>query len=216
MCFNRKTSRSMSDKPAYTKKYPVQNINSYGFYISIRPFVLLTSGLQTRAGLCLGEPDCTKHDTESERTQQKAPHASVLLPCLSHLHHLQATVSLSIQPSNLRNARRFPAWRAFVCSPGAEGARRAAEWCVAGLSGDLTRCGGSVLRHKCTSSGRVCFGEWETISATPPPHQTVFTAKEAPRRPADSYFIVLQQESVNCVTASQCVYKTWIAFHQHH
>lgn len=54
-------------------------------------------------------------------------------------------------------------------------------------------------------------------SATPP-FLTIFAAKEAShrRQAGDSYFIVLQQESVKCVTALQRAYKTRIPLHTRH
>lgn len=62
--------------------------------------------------------------------------------------------------------------------------------------------------------GRIIFllspGEWETVSATPPPpNRNDDSSQRSHRRlPAGSYFIVLQQPSVNCVTALWYARKT--------
>lgn len=66
------------------------------------------------------------------------------------------------------------------------------------------RRGFTPQTHELLPLGVYCFGEWEIHGATPPPHRPndIYTRKGVGATD-DSYFIVLQQERVNCVTAMQ-------------
>lgn len=122
-----------------------------------------------------------------------------------------------IQALIVRNAMRTPArslrrdgglprgWPA--CTP----SQRAQQW-----SNPIP----STLYGPNARALRACvvFGEWEMLSATPPPHnlKDISTQRSHRRLSGDSYFIVLQQESVNCVTALQYARKTWVPLHKQH